>query len=180
MGPEAGDALLTGRLTSPMSYSGMGTTVARPDLRLVQHTQEQSPPRRAAKPTAGCRRRRAPPRARRGRRERAAEERRRRQLTEAPCRPWRTRRPPADEALGGRGGGAPQRTGLDERRARSCRREATELADELAGVEEEADLASSQHKAAERRRKTAERRAADATAARDHAQAHLDDLTAGD
>src|SRR5215218_864482 len=34
--PEAGEALLSGRLTSPMSYSGMGTTVTRPDLRLVR------------------------------------------------------------------------------------------------------------------------------------------------
>ena len=34
--PEAGEALLLGRLTSPMSYTGMGTVTGRPDLRLVR------------------------------------------------------------------------------------------------------------------------------------------------
>ena len=44
--PEAGEALLSGRLTSPMSYSGMGTTVAKPDLRLVHPPK----PERAERP----------------------------------------------------------------------------------------------------------------------------------
>ncbi len=75
--PEAGQALLTGRLTSPMSYSGMGTTVAKPDLRLVH------PPRpdRTEKP-AEKRGRAAAPRKQAGesaadRRAREQEERRR-------------------------------------------------------------------------------------------------------
>src|SRR3954463_13745858 len=42
--PEAGEALLTGRLTSSMSYNGMGTTVSRPDLRLVRPPAGERPP----------------------------------------------------------------------------------------------------------------------------------------
>ncbi|MBN1096482.1 hypothetical protein JKP76_10845 [Blastococcus sp. TML/C7B] len=44
--PDAGRALLTGRLTSPMSYSGLGTTVAKPDLRLVHPAPRAGAPRR--------------------------------------------------------------------------------------------------------------------------------------
>src|SRR3954449_1947005 len=41
--PEAGEALLTGRLTSPMSYSGgLGTTVGRPDLRLIRSPRPEA------------------------------------------------------------------------------------------------------------------------------------------
>lgn len=48
--PDAGRALLTGRLTSPMSYSGLGTTVAKPDLRLVHPLPEADRPARTEKP----------------------------------------------------------------------------------------------------------------------------------
>ena len=42
--PEAGEALLSGRLTSPMSFSGgLGTTSARPDLRLVRSPRAEPP-----------------------------------------------------------------------------------------------------------------------------------------
>src|SRR3954465_14189771 len=55
--PEAGEALLPGRLTSPMSYSGLGTTVSRPDLRLVRPPAGErtpaKPPRRPASPRRG-------------------------------------------------------------------------------------------------------------------------------
>ncbi|HEY4629832.1 MAG TPA: hypothetical protein VIG96_00895, partial [Blastococcus sp.] len=51
--PEAGEALLTGRLTSPMSYSGLGTTVSRPDLRLVRPPAgERTPPPTRARSAA--------------------------------------------------------------------------------------------------------------------------------
>src|SRR5918994_6336475 len=49
--PEAGEALLTGRLTSSMSYSGLGTTVSRPDLRLVRPPAvERTPPAGPSRP----------------------------------------------------------------------------------------------------------------------------------
>src|SRR4051794_38854203 len=41
--PDAGEALLSGRLPSPMTYSGMGTTVSRPDLRLVPPPKTERP-----------------------------------------------------------------------------------------------------------------------------------------
>src|SRR3954454_22799973 len=47
--PDAGRALLTGRLTSPMSYSGMGTTVSRPDLRLVRPPRPEPTEKKSAK-----------------------------------------------------------------------------------------------------------------------------------
>src|SRR3954453_920905 len=51
--PEAGEALLTGRLTSTMSYSGLGTTVSRPDLRLVRPPAgDRTPPARPSRPGA--------------------------------------------------------------------------------------------------------------------------------
>ena len=174
--PDAGEALLSGRLTSPMSYSGMGTTVSRPDLRLVRPPKPEPAPKAASRPRGADADERR--REREEEKQRAAEERRRRQLTEA-RQAVADATALADEALAVAEEERRKAEELDERRAQLQAR-ATELADELARVEEEADLASSQHKAAERRRKTAERQAADATAARDHAQAHLDDLTAED
>lgn len=174
--PAAGEALLTGRLTSPMSYSGMGTTVARPDLRLVRPPKPEPAPRVAARPRGADADERR--REREEEKQRAAEEKRRRQLTEA-RQAVADATALADEALAVAEEERRSAEELDERRAQLQAR-ATELADELARVEQEAAVASSQHKAAERRRKTAERQAADATAARDHAQAHLDDLTAED
>ncbi len=50
--PEAGEALLSGRLTSPMSYSGMGTVTGRPDLRLVPPPRPEPPALRPAKAPA--------------------------------------------------------------------------------------------------------------------------------
>ena len=101
--PEAGEALLTGRLTSPMSYSGMGTTApAGPDLRLVRHPKVRAgaETRGRRRPgAAGRRGRRASPGAGAGggRARRAEEERRRRELDEA-RRPPRRRAAVADEA----------------------------------------------------------------------------------
>src|SRR3954451_4691252 len=87
--PEAGEALLTGRLTSPMSYSGLGTTLSRPDLRLVRPPAgDRTPPARPSRPGATPQRPSADERKRARERERAearrAEEvRRRRELEEA-------------------------------------------------------------------------------------------------
>ena len=67
--PEAGQALLSGRLTSPMNYSGMGLGERRPHLRVV-------PPPKVHKPAPAAERA-APDRSG------SAEERRRRKEEEA-------------------------------------------------------------------------------------------------
>jgi hypothetical protein len=55
--PEAGEALLSGRLTGAMSYSGLGTTGTRPVLRIVPPRPEQpSASTRARGGTAAARR----------------------------------------------------------------------------------------------------------------------------
>lgn len=175
--PEAGEALLTGRLTGAMSYSGLGTTGSRPVLRLVPPRPE--PPRERDRPrggTAAARRRRdedarraAEEETRRREEEvrRAAEERRRRELAEA--------RAAAEEAtaLAAEAVAAAEEErhrvdDLDARRA-DLQARVQELADELARAEREAADTAEELERAERHRRTAERHATEATAARDRA-----------
>ncbi|HEX2072904.1 MAG TPA: hypothetical protein VHF92_03895, partial [Geodermatophilus sp.] len=79
--PDAGEVLLSGRLTAPMSYSGLGTAGSRPDLRLVHPPR---PARAAAVPDRAARRTATAPERRRAREEaqRAAEEEARRAAEE--------------------------------------------------------------------------------------------------
>ena len=87
--PDAGEALLTGRLTSPMSYSGMGTRVGRP----TSGSCTRRSPSRTATPAAKAREGSAPKQTgesaadRRAREQeearRAAEEKRQRELARA-------------------------------------------------------------------------------------------------
>lgn len=180
--PEAGEALLSGRLTSPMSYSGMGTTVSRPDLRLVRPPArepaapapkpEKAPVTKPAGESAADRRRREEEA-----RRRAAEEKRRRELAEA--------RAAADAATAAAEEAV---AALEEHRRQTdeltARREelqarVEELADRLADAEREVAEAATVLKREERRRAAAEREAAEATEARDRAQARVDHL-AGD
>jgi hypothetical protein len=172
--PEAGEALLSGRLTAPMSYSGMGTTVVRPELRLVPPpTPERSPEpdRTTRKGDAGARRRAREEEARR-----AAEERHRQELAQA-RRAAQEATALADEA---QAAAERQRDRVDELDARRAELQArvTELAEELAGAEREATEAVAELKRAERRRQTAERQVDDAVAARDAAVAHAQRLGA--
>jgi hypothetical protein len=178
--PEAGEALLTGRLVSPMSYSGMGTTGTRPALRLV------SPPRadraeRTARPRgadAAERRRQREEEARRRAEEarRAEEERHRRELEEA--------RAAAEEATAvaaeTRAAAEEERRRVDDLDARRADLQARveELADELARAEREAAETAEELKRAERHRRTAERQATEAAAVRDEAVARVADLEA--
>ena len=92
--PDAGEALLSGRLTSPMSYSGMGTTVTRPALQLVRTPKAAPEPSRKTARIGGegdrdafahgrGRRGRTPPGREQEEARRAAEEKRRRELAEA-------------------------------------------------------------------------------------------------
>ena len=185
--PEAGEALLSGRLTGAMSYSGLGTTGSRPALRLVPPRPEpREDPARSRGGTAAARRRReedarwaAEDEARHREEEarRAAEERRRRELQEA--------RAAAEEAtaLAAEAVAAAEEErhrvdDLDARRA-DLQARAEELADELARTEEEAARTAEELKRAERHRRTAERHATEATAARDRALAALRALEEG-
>ena len=174
--PEAGQALLSGRLTSAMSYNGMGTTISKPDLRLIRSPEPAAP----AKPTPAPRGSREPDaeerrRAREEEARRAAEERRRRELDEA--------RRAADEAAAAveeaRAALEQERAHAEELDARRSELQArvTALADELARAEAETDAVDAEVKRAERRRRTAERQAADAETAHEHAVARAEQLS---
>jgi uncharacterized coiled-coil protein SlyX len=181
--PDAGRALLSGRLTSSMSYSGLGTTVSRPDLRLVRPPAgERTPPPRPSRPAATQHRPSADERKRARERERqearrAAEEQRRRELAEA--------RRAADEATAlaeeAQAAAEDERQRIDELDARRASLESrvAELADQLAHAEGEVTEVAAQLKRAERRRKSAEHEAAEAVVARERALARLEELEAG-
>jgi uncharacterized coiled-coil protein SlyX len=179
--PEAGEALLTGRLTSAMSYSGLGTTVARPDLRLVRPPRDSAPPPSPARPVTPVQRPSADDRRRTREREReearrAAEERRRRELEGA--------RRAADEAAAladeAQAAAEDERQRIEELDARRAELESrvAELSDQLAHAEGEVTEVTAQLKRAERRRKSAEHEAAEAVVARERARARVEELSA--
>jgi hypothetical protein len=173
--PEAGEALLAGRLTSPMNYSGMGLGERRPHLRVVPPPKaEQRAP--APKPTpdrsgtADERRRRKEEEARQ-----AAAEKRRRELAEA--------RQAAEDAEAAAEEAAEaaeaERARADELAAREeelsgridyLTRELARLREECSGVG--TDLAR-----VERRRKAADHRRREADAALEHARARVEQLS---
>ena len=164
---DAGEALLEGRLTSPMSYSGMGT-VERPALRVVPPPREK-PPAKTARPSSSAEARREEAR-------RAAEERLRREIDEARRaleEATAAAEEAADAADGERRAAAELATKHDDLVDR-----AEELTLELARIRDEATRVGSERSRAERRREASERRRADADRARDRAQATLDRLEA--
>jgi hypothetical protein len=169
--PEAGEALLTGRLVSAMSYSGLGTVARRPDLRVVRPEPVSAPPARPARSRddAGQRRRE-----REEERRRAADEQRRRELAEA-----RAALEEAEDAAAEAHAAAEEERraaeAAEDRHVRTRARVA-ELTEQLAHAEAEAADADAGLKRAERRRRTAEREAADAAGARDDAHARLAEL----
>jgi hypothetical protein len=170
--PEAGEALLEGRLTAPMNYSGMGTVV-RPTLRVVPPPKEKRP---APEPSRTTDKARSSAEARREEARRAAEERRRREVDEA-RRAVEDATATAEEAAD---------AAEEERRAAAelaARHDGLvdrveELMLELARTRDEATRVGSERSRAERRREAAERRSVEAVRARDRAQAHLDRLEA--
>ncbi len=185
--PEAGEALLSGRLTGAMSYSGLGTTGTRPVLRLVpprpdrpretsRARGETAPARRSREEDA---RRAAEEEARRREEEahRAAEERRRRELAEARAAAQEATALAA-EAVAAAEEERHRVDDLDARRA-DLQARVEELADELARTEQEAAATAEELGRAERHRRTAERHATEAAAARDHALATLRALEEG-
>ena len=184
--PEAGAALLSGRLTGAMSYSGLGTTGSRPVLRLVPARPEREVTGgRSRSGTAARRsrdedaRRAAEEEARRREEEarREAEERRRRELEEA-RRAAEEATAVAAEAVAAAEEERHRVDDLDARRA-DLQARVAELTDDLARTEEEAARTAEELKRAERHRRTAERRATDATAARDRAVTALRALEEG-
>jgi hypothetical protein len=182
--PDAGRALLSGRLSSPMSYSGLGTAMARPDLRLVppakaeKRPEPTSPARKTAgraatedKESAAARRERE-----REDQRKAAEERRRRDLArareaaEAATAAAEEAQSAADEQRGEAEELAARHTALQAR--------VEELADQLADAERETAEAAAGLKRVQRRSTAAEREAAEAAEARDRAVAHAEQLAA--
>jgi hypothetical protein len=174
--PEAGQALLSGRLTSPMSYSGLGTTVLRPDLRLVH------PPRSAA--TRPERPKRETPRraADAGERRRQREEEQRRAAEEQRCRELAEARRQAEDATAeaeeAEEAAETARVRAGELGERQAELEARidRLTHELARTREEVSGVNAELSRAQRRRQTAARRAAEAAAARDRALARVAEL----
>ena len=166
--PEAGEALLEGRITAPMTYSGLGT-IARPTLRVVPPPREKRP---AREPTTD--KGRSSAEARREEARRAAEERLRREIDDA-RRALEEASVAAEEAAG---------TADEERRTAAelaARHDGLvdhveELTLELARTRDEATRLGSERSRAERRREAAERRSVEADRARDRAQAALDRL----
>ncbi len=179
--PEAGEALLTGRLSAPMSYSGLGAASVRPDLRLVPppKPEKAAPPTRSASPrareTTAERRERA-----REEERKAAEERRRRELERA-----REAAAAAETAAQEAQAAADQQRREAEALAvehADLRARVDELADELADAERHAAEAAAALKRAQRRSAAPERDAAEAAEARDRpvaAAAHLEAETPG-
>jgi hypothetical protein len=181
---DAGEALLTGRLTSPMSYSGLGTVSGRPDLRLVpppsleRRPASPAPARPAAKRTAPADRETAADRRVREREEqrRAAEEKHRRELARA--------REAAEEAAAT---AKQARATADEQRREAeelavehadLKARVEDLADQIAAAERDAAEVAAALKRAQRRSAAAEREAAEAAEARDRAAAHVEHLEA--
>ncbi len=168
--PEAGEALLEGRLTAPMSYSGMGTVV-RPTLRVVPPPREKKPAKEPARTTDKAR---SSAEARREEARRAAEERLRREIEDA--------RQTLEEATAAAEEAADAAD--DERRAAAelaARHDtlvdrAEELTLELSRIRDEATRVGSERSRAERRREAAERRRVEADRARDRAQHTLERL----
>ncbi|SDE72993.1 hypothetical protein SAMN05660485_01695 [Blastococcus fimeti] len=181
--PDAGRALLTGRLTSPMTYSGLGTTVSRPDLRLVHPApRAERPAATAAKPEKAASDRTAPKKPagetaadRRAReqeeRRRAAEEKRQREVAAAHA-VLEEATAAADDAAATLEEHRAQAEELATRRIELQAR-VDELADQLAEAERAAADAAYALKREERRRAAAQREADEAAEARDRAAAHL-------
>lgn len=176
--PEAGEAVLTGRLTSPLSYNGLGgVTGMRPQLRVVREPAP-APARRGR--TAGGDDRRAREEQRREREEaarRAAEEQRRREL--AAAREEAAAAAALAEETAARAAEERDRAGELDERHEELKARVEELTAELARAEEEAGEVAAELRRAERHRTTAERQARDAAAARDRAEARVAELEGG-
>ncbi|SDC80225.1 hypothetical protein SAMN05660690_2612 [Geodermatophilus telluris] len=167
--PEAGEALLAGRLTGPLSYRGTGLG-GRPDLRVVP----PAGPRPAAPVPAGRRAEEEAARRAAEERRRATEERRLRELAAA--------REEAAAAAAAAGQAEEAARDAHDRAERAALRQAGlearagELAAELERVREEAAAAGTDAERATRRATAADRVARRAAGERDRAAARLAEL----
>jgi DNA repair exonuclease SbcCD ATPase subunit len=175
---EAGEALLTGRLVSAMSYSGLGTASARPDLRLVPPPKPEKRPappptprttRKPEKESFAARRERE-----REEQRKAAEEKHRRELVRA-----------EEAAEAAEQAAAEAQSSADEQRRQAqelavehadLQARVEDLADQLADAERHAAEAAAALKRAQRRSTAAEHEAAEAAEARDRARAAVEHL----
>jgi hypothetical protein len=173
--PEAGEALLSGRLTSPLSYSGMGLGEQRPHLRVVPPLKVDRPtaPTKPAPDRSGSaeeRRRRKEEEARQ-----AAEEKRRLELAEA--------RQAAEDAEAAAEEAAEvaeaERAKAEELAGRED--ELTSriefLTRELTRLREECSAVGTDRARVERRRKAADHRRREADAALEHARSRVERLS---
>jgi hypothetical protein len=172
--PDAGEALLTGRLTSPLNYSGLGMG-ERPHLHVVPPSPSPRPakadtsPRQ--KPTGDVeeRRRRKEEEARR-----AAEEKRLRELEEAQ-QVAEEATAAAEEAAEAAEAAAARADELDAREE-GLRERIDDLTQQLARLREESNNLGTELARAHRRRQAADHRRREADAARDRAVAHFEAL----
>lgn len=188
--PEAARALLAGALTSPMSYSGLGATIAEPHLRLVQPPSPQreplpttapttaptAPPGRTRAPGQGMTESTADRRVReREERRRAAEEQHRRVLARA----WETAAAALTAAEEAAVTATEQRAEVDRSAADGDRLQARvdELAEQLAEAERAAGAAATALKRAQHRSTAADRAAEDAAEERERSAARVAQLT---
>ena len=173
--PDAGQALLEGRLTSPLNYSGMGLGEQRPHLRVVPPPKAEKPPAPEKRPadrsgSAEERRRRREDEARQ-----AAEEKRRREVGEA--------RQAAEDAEAAAEEAAEaaevERARADELAAREdeLTGRIEYLTRELARLLEECSTVGTDLARVERRRKAADHRRREADTALEHARARVEALS---
>ena len=172
---DAGQALLDGRLTSPLNYSGMGLGEQRPHLRVVPppKAEKSAPAPKPAPDRSGSaeeRRRRKEEEARQ-----AAEDKRRRELAEA-RRAAEDAEAAAEEAAEVADG---ERAKAEELAAReeelSGRIEY--LTRDLARLREECSTVGTDLARVERRRKAADHRRREADTALEHARARVAQLS---
>jgi hypothetical protein len=171
--PDAGEALVAGRLTTALSYSGLGPV----DLSGAVATPVRSggaPPGKAAGKAPAKKETAGPDAEERRRRE--AEERRRRELEQA--------RRDAEEAAGVARDAAAAADAAEQKlteaggRRDELRKRAEQLQKELRRVEREATEAATAAQQAEKRRDAAVRRSETATAIRDRSAARVEQLEA--
>lgn len=182
--PDAGEALLGGRLTGALSYTGLGPVdlggaVATPVRAAARTSAPTRSPAPSPKRTAG----KAWPDDK-AERERQAEEQRRREAEEKRRRELAQAERDAEEATGverdaaAAADAAEQRVAEARSRQEDMRARITELTDELRRVEQRARSAGTDLQEAERRRDAATRRAETAAAIRDRSRARVERLRA--
>ncbi|MGY1831958.1 hypothetical protein ACI8AA_16235 [Geodermatophilus sp. SYSU D01180] len=166
--PDAGEALLGGRLTAPLSSRGLGPGFGtRPDLRVVPPRTGRTPPA-AARPPEDAARRAAEER------RRAAQERRDRELAAAREEAEAAERDAAEAEAAA--WAAHERAGRATRRQEELAARARELEAELERVRADAEAAGAEAARTGRRAAAADRAARRAAADRDRAAARVTEL----